>query len=51
MKHKEYGLTKVMTVWTVAIVIMIPINVMNTQAAIRQIQMQQQMQTAPASQP
>jgi hypothetical protein len=48
MKHKEYGLTKVMTVWTIAIVIMIPLNIMNTQTMLRDMQNQQ---TLPASQP
>jgi hypothetical protein len=48
MKHKEYGLTKVMTVWTIAIVVMIPLNVMNTQAMLRDMETQQ---TLPASQP
>jgi len=40
MKHKENGLTKVMTVWTITIVIMIPVNFMSTAAAIRTIQEQ-----------
>jgi hypothetical protein len=48
MKHKEYGLTKVMTVWTIAVVVMIPLNVMNTQAMLRNMPNQQ---TLPATQP
>ena len=47
MKHKEYGLTKVMTIWTIAIVVMIPVNVMNTAAIIRQAQSA----NTPAAQP
>jgi hypothetical protein len=46
VKHKEYGLTKVMAVWTAAIVIMIPVNIMNTQAIIREMQKAQQQQEA-----
>jgi hypothetical protein len=48
MKHKEYGLTKVMAVWTATIVLMIPLNIMNTQAILRDMQNQQ---TLPAAQP
>lgn len=44
VKHKEYGLTKVMTVWTIAIVVMIPINVMNSQAIISEMQKAQPQQ-------
>jgi hypothetical protein len=51
VKHKEYGLTKVMTIWTIATVLFIPVYGMTVGAAIRDMQTQQQMQTAPASQP
>lgn len=48
MKHKEYGLTKVMTIWTITIVVMIPINVMNTKAMISEMERAQQQQQQPA---
>jgi hypothetical protein len=48
VKHKEYGLTKVMTVWTIVWVVSIAINVMAMPAMMRDIQSQQ---TLPASQP
>lgn len=38
VKHKEYGLTKVMTVWTVAVVASIVVNGMNTAAIVREMQ-------------
>ena len=47
MKHKEYGLTKVMGIWTAVFVLSLVVNTMNAGAMMRDMQNQ----TLPASQP